>query len=541
MKSNIKQLISGLPSLWRGRGRLLMLGLATLALASCGDVADEITSIIYGRNFSPTNLEARVVNRTNVRLTWTPVEGATSYNIEVFANDSLSFQGTPEKTITGITNAQIPYTVTGLYGQTQYSFRVQAVTEGAESRNSKWSGAYAKTESEQILFSVTDDDITATSVTLRWPAGEAADLLTLNPGNITHTVTAAEVAAGAATVTGLSPETTYTATLSRQGKVRGKVEFTTAIDLGGAIAVNPGDDLAAIVASAENGATLALFPGIYGIKTEEAEFGGSLTIDKNLSIKSVRAADRAVIQGRVKIDNASLDLYQVVLDGTGTDGGQCFDFVADGAVDHLAIEDCEVRNYTKGFYYINKAVKVQNITINNCLIHDIECSGGDFLDSRKGVFKNLTMTNTTVYNCAKERDVVRMDNVGDFADVAPVIKFDHCTFANVGSGGANYRFFYVRHAGNTITFTNNIVTDFCNKRGFANQKTTDANPKLENNYYWNTQNLLSLAEGNTEAISWFDTAGKEVDPQFKNAAAGDFTVGNEDVKYYGIGDPRWTK
>ena len=51
MKSNIKQFISGLPSLWRGRGRLLMLGLATLALASCGDVADEITSIIYGRNF----------------------------------------------------------------------------------------------------------------------------------------------------------------------------------------------------------------------------------------------------------------------------------------------------------------------------------------------------------------------------------------------------------------------------------------------------------------------------------------------------------
>jgi hypothetical protein len=173
-----------------------MLGLATLALASCGDVADEITSIIYGRNFSPTNLEARVVNRTNVRLTWTPVEGATSYNIEVFANDSLSFQGTPEKTITGITNAQIPYTVTGLYGQTQYSFRVQAVTEGDQSRDSKWSGAYAKTESEQILFNVADDDITANSVTLRWPAGEEADLITLNPGGITHTVTAAEVAAG---------------------------------------------------------------------------------------------------------------------------------------------------------------------------------------------------------------------------------------------------------------------------------------------------------------------------------------------------------
>ena len=521
--------------------KLIMLGLATLALASCGDVADEITSVIYGRNFSPTDLEARVVNRTNVRLTWTPVANATSYNIEVFANDSLTFQGTPEKTITGVTNDQIPYTVTGLFGQTQYSFRVQAITEGDDSRNSKWTGAYAKTESEQILYSVSDDDITATTVTLRWPAGQEADLITLNPGNITHTVTAAEVAAGVATVTGLQPETTYTAVLSRQGKTRGKVEFTTAIDLGGATAVYPGDDLATVVAAAENGATLALFPGEYGIKTDEADFGGSFTVDKNLSIKSVRSADRAVIKGRIKIDNASLDLYQVVLDGQGTDGGQCFDFTADGAVDHLTIEDCEIRNYTKGFYYINKAVKVNSITINNCLIHDIECSGGDFLDSRKGVFQTLTVTNSTIYNSAKERDVVRMDNVGDFADVKPVIKFDHCTFANVGSGGANYRFFYVRHADNKITFTNNIVTDFCNKRGFANQKATDADPKLENNYYWNTQNLLSLADGNTEAISWFDTAGKEVDPQFKNAAAGDFTVGNEDVKYYGIGDPRWTK
>ncbi|MCR5130817.1 MAG: DUF4957 domain-containing protein, partial [Prevotella sp.] len=376
---------------------------------------------------------------------------------------------------------------------------------------------------------------------LRWPAGEEADLITLNPGGITHTVTAAEVAAGAATVTGLTPETTYTAELSRQGKVRGKVEFTTAIDLGGAIAVNPGDDLAAVVAGAADGSTLALFPGEYGIKTEEADHGGSLTIDKNLSIKSVRAADRAVIKGRIKIDNASLDLYQVKLDGTDTDGGQCFDFVADGAVDHLAIEDCEVCNYTKGFFYINKAVRVKNITINNTLIHDIECSGGDFFDSRKGVYENFTLTNSTVYNCAASRDVFRMDNVADFADVAPVIKVDHCTFAAVGTGGVNYRFFYVRHTGNDITFTNNIVTDFNNKRGFANQKTTDADPTLENNYYWNTQNLLSLADGNTESISWFDTTGKEVDPKFADAANGNFTVGDEDIKYYGIGDPRWTK
>ena len=516
--------------------KTIMLGLATLALASCGDVADEITSIVYGRNFSPTNLEARVVNRTNVRLTWTPVEGATSYNIEVFANDSLSFQGTPDKTITGITAGQIPYTVTGLYGQTQYSFRVQAITEGDASRDSKWSGAYAKTESEQIFYTVKDDDITATSVTLRWPAGEEADLITLNPGGITHTVTAAEVAAGAATIEGLTPETTYTAVLSRQGKARGKIDFTTAIDLGGAIAVNPGDDLAAVVAAAEPGSVLALFPGEYGIKTDEADFGGSLTINKDLSFKSVRAADRAVIKGRIKIEGANVELSQVVLDGKGTDGGQCFDFTADGTVDHLTIDDCEIRNYTKGFFYINKAVQVNTITINNCLIHDIECSGGDMFDSRKGAYSKFTLSNSTVWNSCKERDFVRFDDAsGSFAGVSPVIVLDHNTLDGICNDPGK-RILYVRFKGNAITFTKNIVTN--STGNFSNQGNT-AVPTFDGNYYFAADGYV--IEGANANAKFVDSKGTIKDPQYKNAAAGDFTVGDEDIKYYGVGDPRWTK
>ena len=71
-----------------------VLGLALAALTTaCEDQSEEITSIDYSRLFAPINVEARVTNRTNVQLTWTPTKGATAYNIELFANDSLTFTG----------------------------------------------------------------------------------------------------------------------------------------------------------------------------------------------------------------------------------------------------------------------------------------------------------------------------------------------------------------------------------------------------------------------------------------------------------------
>lgn len=516
-----------------------MAGVALLALGACSEPDDELTSVTYNRNFSPVNVEARVTNKTNVRLSWAAVEGATGYNIEAFANDSLTFSGTAAKTITGVTSS--PYTVTGLEGETPYSFRIQAVTEGDPSRDSKWIGVYAKTEAEQILYAVVDEDIKAKQVTLRWPAGEEAATFVLTPGNIVYNITAADIAAGAATITGLTPETEYKAVMARAtGKTRGSVTFKTGIELAETdILVNAGDDLSAAIAAAPAGYRLVLMPGEYGLPTEEASFGGSVTITKELSIKGLRPAEHPVIKGRIKVE-AALSIDQVTLDGEGTDGGQCFDFTADdNQVDHLTITNCEVKNYTKGFLYINKTTVVNTITIDGCIISNIECSGGDFFDSRNGGYNQFNLVNSTIYNSAKSRDVFRMDDASSKVTATPNIKVDHCTFSQVGSGNANYRFFYVRFPGNNITFTNNIVTDFNNKRGFANQSSTDAEPTLANNYYWNTVNLISKADGNEEKITWFDEAGKNVDPQFKDAANGDFTIQNEDVSFAKVGDPRW--
>ena len=185
----------------------IVLGLATVALASCSDVADEITSIVYNRNFSPTSVEAKVRNRTNIELSWNLGDGVTNYNVEVYANDSLTFAGSPVKSFS-VSPDEVPVLIKGLEGETQYSFRVQA-TDGNSSRDSKWSSAYAKTEAEQIFKNVAEEDIKGSSVTLRWTAGEKAATIVLTPGDIVYNVTDDDIAAGAATITGLTPETEY--------------------------------------------------------------------------------------------------------------------------------------------------------------------------------------------------------------------------------------------------------------------------------------------------------------------------------------------
>ena len=150
-----------------------------LSLVSCSDAMDELTSFLTGRNLSPINLEARVINNVNVRMNWTPVKEATSYDIEVY-NDSMQFVGSPVKTAS-VTAEELPYTINGLVGEEPYTIRVKAVTQGDASRDSKWSSIFVETGREQIFEPVTEEDLTYTSVTLHWPAGESADIITIKP------------------------------------------------------------------------------------------------------------------------------------------------------------------------------------------------------------------------------------------------------------------------------------------------------------------------------------------------------------------------
>lgn len=538
---------------------LMGLSLAAMVVA-CDDQSEELKSYTYAREFAPIGLKASVRNQTDVRLEWTAA-AANNYTLTIYHLEEDSVTATLKETISNLTNDDIPYTVTDiLEGEETYRFDLQTIDTSNESRNSKISSVEATTGAESILLEPGDNDIAWNSVTLHFAAQVAAgDGLTLvsdDGETFYHSITSDEANAWCCTIGNLTAETTYKATLSHDNgtkiKTRGTCTFTTPMNLDGATLISTAEELYEAIKNAEDGTVLAL-EGTTFVVPSKSEAEGyiagptKLDIRTNITIKSARRAQRAVINGNFHIyDGASITLQQLVVDATGLND-QVFAIKAEAAEAGLVtLEDCEVigdpENQTKGLIYNTTANVAGGLVINNSIIHGILCNGGDFIDARGngGTYRTITITNSTFYDCFQKRDFIRMD-ANDATAVAPVITITNNTFYNCGNGEANYRMFYVRQADNTITFQKNIMEGFNNKRGFSNNSAT-AIPVFGSNYYYNCLNLVSASESADATIKAFDSEGTELSASpFKDAANGDFTIVNEDVFYAGVGDPRWTK
>ncbi|MBP7767899.1 MAG: DUF4957 domain-containing protein [Prevotella sp.] len=513
--------------------RSAMLCLGALAITSCTDDNDWSVDSAFDRLFGPTEDNIAVKpDATGAQVTFSPVSGAERYVIEV-SNDSL-FEGgvlTYGETDSKITSS--PVYITNLVSDTTYFLRMKALS--SSKTESSWArlDGHFKTKSEQILEALNElTDLTATSVTLHWPAGTAVTAVKCD-GN-TYDLTAEQIAAGTLTIIGLTPETKYTANIYNGTKKRGSLTFTTAIDLNGAILVNAGDDLAAAIANAEPGATLALMPGTYQILNETGQTTAA-NITKDISIKSLRSSDRAVIKGGFTMQGGSINLKQLVLDGDAT-VGYMFDVKSAGTYTDFVIDDSEIKNYTKGLFYNNTSGAIlPNVVFTNNLIHDI-ASGADFMDIRVGYVGTLNFSNNTVWNADAARDFVRYDDSSSaYASLAkPRIIVDHNTLVGVANSTSR-RLLYVRYAGNSCQWTNNIVygTDGI----ISNQASTNVTTISGNNNF-KAVNLSSATATVTTPKVWDDDA-TTLDPGFKDAANGDFTVDNAVLIQKGVGAARW--
>ncbi|MDO4162948.1 MAG: DUF4957 domain-containing protein [Bacteroides sp.] len=505
------------------------------AMTSCSD-PDDVQDMVLGRVLSPTNISARLYQGTNIIVSWDEMSGASYYEVEAYADSPDYGERTADytSTLTAVTD-----TLTDLYGETDYYIRVRAVDSSDDTRSSKWTTISRTTDLEQKMNDVYPFDYTESSISLSWVSGIEVDSITCVPtesGSSATTVnvalTSSQISASSATISGLSANTDYRATLKLNGKTRGYALFTTDEDYSTTAdqVLTPSEDWVTALTSAAEGTRFALAAGTYSSTADKLE------ISSSIEIGAADPNDPPVINACIQLYNdAALTLYKVVLDGTDTDGSQAIEYKEAGDFGDLYIYKSEMREYTKGLIYINVAAVVDNIDIDNCDIHDITCSGGDFIDSRKGGWNNLNLTNSTIYESAASRDIFRADNASSSVSASMVTVVDQCTFYNVGNGGANYRVFYVRFTGNSNTFTNNIVANFNNKRGFANQSST-GEATFGNNYYYNCSNLMSLASGNSESPSYYDTTGTELtDDPFTDAANGDFTLTTSITS----GDPRW--
>lgn len=500
---------------------IYLLGLAVAVIfTGCSEPDDEIKEIDYVRLFSPTDFEAKVVNRTSVRLTWNLIKNADSYNVELFDNEN--FTGTPSVTVNNVT--ETPYIVEGLDGDKSYWIRIQAVSD--KKAASKWAESTFKTDTEQIFLSFQDNDIKATEVTFRWEAGKTATEIVLAPGNIKHTVTSDEIVAGVATVKGLTGETKYTATLMNGAKIRGKVEFTTLIDLGDAIGVHEGDDLIAILDAANDGDSFVVFPGTYAI--------GDYTLTKSVSVAGYKANEKPVIEGRFICGSTvnSFILKTLILDGKG-ETFNVFEVAAGCNINSLSITGCDIRNYSRALIYNNTgSTTLGDVLISDCIVTDIEGDGGDGIDIRTGSLKSLTIEKTT-FNKGF-RSFLRLQAKADV-----VIKnstfYQVCTIDNSNNTGL-----FRSSTGGTFNVSNclfvatGVATPAAASSGnWCKSGNMKATTTYSGNVYFNCQNLWVGQYTNPA-----DCDAKEIDPQFKDPAKGDFTVQNIDVN---AGDPRWIK
>ena len=133
---------------------------------SCEDI-DEITNLNLDRVLSPVNLTTRVSNKTNLIVSWTLSNNADQYVIELYTGKTIEEGATPVKTYT-IDSKEVPYTISGLDGETDYVVRVKGIMSDKSREDSKWCSATFKTDAEQIFYAVVPEEIEATQVILRW-------------------------------------------------------------------------------------------------------------------------------------------------------------------------------------------------------------------------------------------------------------------------------------------------------------------------------------------------------------------------------------
>lgn len=514
------------------------MGILLFAAAACDDDREELTSVEYDRLFAPTGLEFRV-NQVDVTASWACLSAseATSYAIQIFINDTtMTFEGTPTAEYTTATRSCL---MEDLTGATTYSFRVKAI---GETRESNWAVGTFKTATEQILESVAAADIGGTYVTLRWPAGEEAQNIVLTPttdvsaNTVDYTITTEDIANGYAYIEGLSPETEYTAVMYRaSGSIRGQRTFTTTIDTGSMTVIRGGTSEELIAAiEADNG------EGIFLLEATTYDLS-SYELDKSITIAGNPATPATLcVSFKIASSVESLSLSNLILNGSagGTAQGNVVELTsAAGTLNTLTLSGCEVTGYSNNFIYNTNGGTYGKIVVNNCYVHDTCPSGGDGFDFRGGTLSSLNVTNTTFANGF--RTFLRCQ-----ATVSGNITFDHCTFYNVciNNNSNNHGLFRITDAGSS-TFT----VQYCIFYGIGFDGATGnmgvwartgSNMEVSRevysyNYWYNSPNLWGGRYTSDEGVA------TEADPGFEDAENGDLTPTQEDIVYYGVGDPRW--
>lgn len=502
-------------------------------ISSCSDI-DPVHSLELSRVLSPTNLSVRIRNSVNLELSWDAMDKATSYTVEVYQGETA--EGTPVFTQEGI-NADTYTVKAGLLGETVYYVQVKAVGEGIA--DSKWTGMKITTDAEQIFKAVDAAEITHHSAVIRWIDGmmtnaDAGNKVIVTPVSdasaaLEYTVTNEDVTNGYVTIDGLTQDTEYQAVMKRGSVTRGTVNFKTRIDTGGMIPIDEGDNLAEKLTDAKEGDAFVLLGSSYTL-TEDFE------LTKSISLTSINPTNKPTISGGrfiFKSEVASFSMINIVFDVENKYGN--FLEAKGGKLGSLTLEGCEIKNTNNNMIYSNAAAEFGTITVNNCIISNIGDGGDGVFDIRKGTLTKVFLTNSTITDV--KRTFIRID-------VPTAFSMKNCTLYNVSTvDNANNRGLFSLAKGSTLNVENCLFYGIglkspqnVNSGVWGRSDKMKATPTYANNYYFNCPNLWSNLYQNDNSF-----VATKCDPQFADAANGDFTVQSQDLNDNQVGDPRWLK
>lgn len=356
-----------------------------------------------------------------------------------------------------------PVVLSGLDGDSKYYMRVKAMSSTSNESKWVYykDGSSFKTKAEQIFNNVEATDLFEDHVNLSWtPGAEVTHITYANANDVeniqTINLTDEEKAAGKYTLSGLQPTSTYTITIYKNDVKRGQLQVTTPAAMPAAnfkyslasdvtvISQDLIDEIAEKAKAAAGNetnysATIGIPAGakvaLYG--TNDSDGGKTnVTIPDGMSVTffGLAGGETPTITLDKNFDIAGSHAYikfqNVKLEENGA--GYFINQSKACTVSEFTLEDCEVSNVKTSFFRIqgkdaksigkltlknsiftnlcagygfihidagSGAGHLDNVEIDGCTFNSICVTGKVFIFSKKTNMQDITIKNSTFYNC----------------------------------------------------------------------------------------------------------------------------------------------
>jgi hypothetical protein len=510
---------------------------AGLLFASCEKDEDSLET---PRLFKP---QVAVDNSIDNQLmvAWLPMKGAVQYKMEVSRD---TFKTIDKSVIVDAPTSKA--VIDNLLAAQDYGVRVQAIHADA-SFNSKFVEIFATTAS--IFVSPNPaSEVLDIGFKVKWErrGAEVTDVIIKDP--VTNEVvqevevTEQEALNGIKEIRRLEGDTQYLVEVYSDGLLRGKGLIKTRIPIENAIDLR---DLEPETRDIVFSDTITKLPEGSIVLLRRGEVYNLTSGAKKLtkSIKFISGYDysaelaKIVFIGRMEFDNdvtiGSIVFQDLILQGNTTGAYLLSTSNTNCNVGEVKFDGCIISTF-RGVFRIQNEEIVDKLTFNNCILDTF----GDFAivriyQSDNNLLRNLTMTNSTIYNARRAFAITRQKYEPH------TMLIENCTFfSSPWNGNALIDF------GTSETQVQGAVT--IRNCIFAGAGGGDANTtiglRLAPNVSGNVENSYKTADfvmGTFPIPSLIDYS-KVSTELFRNPASADFKI--IDMSFLGrnnTGDPRW--